>query len=70
MDETVNVATGLLLPVWHRLPQDDVRVWRIDDGEGISIIGLIPSAAMAELQSGVHLGGTAELTAAELGAAA
>src|SRR3546814_17572705 len=41
--ETVNVATGLLLPVWHRLPQDDVRVWRIDDGKGISIIGrLIP----------------------------
>jgi hypothetical protein len=69
--ETVNVATGLLLPVWHRLPQDDVRVWRIDDGQGISIIGrLIPPAAMAELQSAFGLDGTVELTAAELGAAA
>lgn len=69
--ETVNVATGLLLPVWHRLPQDDVRVWRIDDGQGISIIGrLIPPSAMAELQSAFGLDGTVELTAAELGAAA
>src|SRR3546814_4110074 len=69
--ETVNVATGLLLPVWHRLPQDDVRVWRIDDGQGISIIGrLIPPAAMAELQSAFGLDGTVELTASELGAAA
>src|SRR3546814_17734411 len=66
--ETVNVATGLLLPVWHRLPQDDVRVWRIDDGQGISIIGrLIPPAAMAELQSAFGLDGTGELTASDLG---
>src|SRR3546814_19496671 len=69
--ETVNVATGLLLPVWHRLPQDDVRVWRIDDGQGISIIGrLIPPAAMAELQSAFGLDGTVELPASALGAAA
>src|SRR3546814_18872107 len=69
--ETVNVATGLLLPVWHRLPQDDVRVWRIDDGPGISIIGrLIPPAAMAELHSAFGLAGPVELTASELCAAA
>ncbi|MBB3357035.1 MULTISPECIES: strawberry notch family protein [unclassified Novosphingobium] len=69
--ETVNVATGLLLPVWHRLPQDDVRVWRIDDREGTSILGrLIPPEAMADLQSAFGLDGTVELTAAELSAAA
>ncbi|AOH85801.1 methylase [Sphingomonas panacis] len=69
--ETVNVATGLLLPVWHRLPQDDVRVWRIDDREGTSILGrLIPREAMADLQSAFGLDGTVELTAAELSAAA
>ncbi|MDR6710194.1 putative RNA methylase [Novosphingobium sp. 1748] len=39
--ETVHVATGLLLPVWHKLPNDDVRVWRIDDGAHITILGRI-----------------------------
>lgn len=69
--ETVNVATGLLLPVWHRLPQDDVRVWRIDDGEGTSILGrLIPAEAMADLQSAFGLDGTVDLTATEMIAAA
>src|SRR3546814_7545150 len=34
---TISVATGLLLPVWNKLPQDDVRVWRIDDAAGTSI---------------------------------
>ncbi|WP_341873228.1 strawberry notch-like NTP hydrolase domain-containing protein [Sphingobium fuliginis] len=69
--ELVNVATGLLLPVWHRLPQDDVRVWRIDDGEGTSILGrLIPAEAMTDLQAAFGLDGTVELTAAEFIAAA
>lgn len=69
--ETVSVATGLLLPVWHRLPQDDVRVWRIDDGEGMSILGrLIPPAAMTDLEAAFGLDGSVELTAAELCAAA
>ena len=69
--ETVNIATGLLLPVWHRLPQDDVRVWRIDDGEGTSVLGrLIPPAEMTELQAAFGLDGAIELSAAELCAAA
>ncbi|MGB3928369.1 MAG: strawberry notch family protein [Sphingobium sp.] len=69
--ETVNVATGLLLPVWHKLPQDDVRVWRIDDGDGMSILGrLIPPAAVAELELAFGLDGTIELSAADLCSAA
>jgi hypothetical protein len=43
--ETINIATGLLLPVWNRLPDDDVRVWRISDAEGHSLLGRIVSAA-------------------------
>ncbi|WP_447725546.1 strawberry notch-like NTP hydrolase domain-containing protein [Sphingomonas koreensis] len=43
--DTINIATGLLLPVWNRLPDDDVRVWRIADGEGIAILGRIVSPA-------------------------
>jgi predicted RNA methylase len=43
--ETINIATGLLLPVWNRLPDDDVRVWRIADAEGATILGRIVSPA-------------------------
>jgi len=43
--QTVNIATGLLLPVWDKLPDDDVRVWRIADGEGNSVLGRIVSPA-------------------------
>lgn len=43
--DTVNVATGLLLPVWNQLPDDDVRVWRISDEQGNSLLGRIVSPA-------------------------
>ena len=43
--ETINIATGLLLPVWNRLPDDDVRVWRISDAQGNSMLGRIVSPA-------------------------
>lgn len=43
--ETINIATGLLLPIWHRLPDDDVRVWRIIDGQGASMLGRVISLA-------------------------
>ncbi|WP_380871883.1 methylase [Sphingomonas sp. DBB INV C78] len=43
--ETINIATGLLLPVWNRLPDDDVRVWRISDAQGNSLLGRIVSPA-------------------------
>ena len=41
--ETINIATGLLLPVWNKLPDDDVRVWRICDAAGQSLLGRIVS---------------------------
>lgn len=41
--QTINIATGLLLPVWNRLPDDDVRVWRISDDAGHSVLGRIVS---------------------------
>ncbi|MCP3732159.1 strawberry notch family protein [Sphingomonas sp. MG17] len=43
--ETINLATGLLLPVWNRLPDDDMRVWRIADQSGTAILGRIVSPA-------------------------
>lgn len=41
--DTITIATGLLLPVWNRLPDDDVRVWRIADATGTTILGRIIS---------------------------
>ncbi len=50
--ETVHVATGLLLPVWNKLPGDDVRVWRIDDGADMTILGrIIHPRALGRLQT-------------------
>ena len=37
--ERVHMATGLLLPVWKRLPGDHVRVTRLVSEDGQSIIG-------------------------------
>ncbi|WP_068086995.1 strawberry notch family protein [Novosphingobium rosa] len=49
--DTVTMATGVLLPVWNRLPDSDVRVWRIDDGAGVPILGrIIPSYAYDALE--------------------
>ena len=43
--ERINLATGLLLPVWNRLPDDDIRVWRIADAAGVAMLGRIVSPA-------------------------
>ena len=52
MTERVHLATGLLLPVWKRLPGDHVRVARLVAEDGQSIIGRevldIDLAAIAE----------------------
>lgn len=65
--ETINVATGLLLPVWHKLPQDDVRVWRIDDTAGTSILGrIVRPADLEKLESAFGLASSIELTPDEL----
>ncbi|HEX7782746.1 MAG TPA: strawberry notch family protein [Sphingobium sp.] len=66
--ETVHVATGLLLPVWHKLPGDDVRVWRIDDGADTTILGrIIHPRALTRLQSEFGLSGnTTSLSPDEL----
>ncbi|WP_353646756.1 hypothetical protein [Mesorhizobium sp. WSM2239] len=36
---TFHVVTGLLLPIWRRLPDDDCRVYRIQTDSGERIIG-------------------------------
>ncbi|MCG2841243.1 strawberry notch family protein [Sandaracinobacter sp. RS1-74] len=48
--QTIHIATGLLLPVWNKLPEDDVRVWRVSGPGGQSILGrIVPDRAMEKL---------------------
>ena len=48
--EEVAIATGLLLPVWDKLPDDAVRVRRIVDLHGYSQLGrVVPTYALARL---------------------
>ena len=66
--ERVHLATGLLLPVWKRLPGDHVRVTRLVAEDGQSIIGRevldIDLAAIAET---FGLSGIAGPTAEQIG---
>jgi hypothetical protein len=69
--ETISVATGLLLPVWHKLPADDVRVWRIADANGETLLGrIVMPAAVEKLEGEFGLAASVHLTPAELIAAA
>ena len=53
--ETLHLATGLLLPVWDKLPDDHVQVIRIAADDGLSLLGReIPAVSLAEL--GAKLG--------------
>lgn len=65
--DTISVATGLLLPVWHKLPQDDVRVWRIDDGKSLAILGrIIRPSAIQKLEHQFGLDGHVALSPDEI----
>ena len=57
--ETLHLATGLLLPVWDKLPADHVQVIRIAAGDGRSLLGReIPQSDLEELgrKLGLELG--------------
>jgi len=69
--QVINIATGLLLPVWNRLPDDDVRVWRISDDAGNSVLGRIVSpSGFEKLSQAFGVTMAISLSAAEVVAAA
>lgn len=50
---TFHIVTGLLLPIWRRLPDDDCRVYRIQTDAGERIIGrhIAPTLVAAMLRN-------------------
>ncbi|MGI8841065.1 MAG: strawberry notch-like NTP hydrolase domain-containing protein [Caulobacteraceae bacterium] len=45
VESTFHVVTGLLLPIWRRLPDDGCRVYRMQTDEGERVIGRLASEA-------------------------
>ena len=54
-DSTIHIVTGLLLPIWKRLPNESTRVYRLQTDAGERIVGrkVSPAWAATAMEAGM-----------------
>ena len=65
-ESSFHIVTGLLLPIWDRLPSDNIRVYRFQTDDGERVIGrLVTPEALARVYEGLGVGDAPPLLPAE-----
>lgn len=65
--ETIYVVAGLLLPVWGKLPDDHVQVWRLTTEDGQSLLGrLVPAPLVPKIAAAFGVASGLTIAPAEI----
>jgi P-loop containing NTP hydrolase pore-1/C-terminal domain on Strawberry notch homologue len=65
-ESAFHIITGLLLPIWDRLPAENMRVYRFETDDGERVIGrLVTPEALARVYQGLGVNAAPALSPAE-----